>query len=363
MDPREKKDQIKSIEIFRRYITNNYTKEDLKTIFEWFESKGFNLYRRIGVRNNWDNFNAENYKKDNDDYNEEQLLDNIHHLINIEESALNKQRKKRGTKIVIYQAFSKIAAILILPLIILSVFLVINNGALLKNFELPYAEVYAPESSRIKISLPDGTSVWLNHGSVLKYPQRFSRKNREVELTGEAFFDVEPNPSKPFEITTSKLNISVLGTSLNVSAYPDDPFIATTVEEGKVVVNIIDEYDRKIRTAILNPRMQSYFMKKTEHNVINRVNPEKFTGWKDGKLMLIDDPMAVVVKKLERWYNVEIEVLNKRIYDYKYTATFIHEPIEKVLKMMSIATPISYRIEPGIKQDDNTYSKMKILIK
>lgn len=363
MDQGEKKKGIKGIEIFSRYITNNYTKEDLKTIFEWFDSKGFNLNRRISFRKNWDNFNTENYKTNNDEYNQELMLDNLHHLINIEQSAQNKRKKKGINRITIYQVFSGFAAILILPLIILSIFLASNSGISFKNIEPAYAEIHAPENSRMKILLPDGTAVWLNHGSVIKYPREFSRKKREVKLTGEAFFDVKHDPSRSFEVITSKLNITVLGTSFNVSAYPDDPFIATTVEEGKVIVNKIDDYHRRIRTTELNPGMQSYFMKKTEHNINSRVNPEKYTGWKDGKLMLIDDPMAIVVKKLERWYNVEVEVLNKRIYDYKYTATFIHEPIEQVLKMLSIATPISYKIEPGIKQGDNTFSKMKILIK
>lgn len=363
MNPEKKKEEIKGIEIVRRYISNKYTTEDLKTIFEWFESKGFNLIRRISFRTNWNEFNTEAYKTDNDEYNEELMLDKLHHLINIEESAQNKRRKKGISEITFYQVFSRIAAILILPLVILSIFLAINDGNSLNNKQLSFAEIYAPENSRVKISLPDGTAVWLNHGSVIRYPQKFSRKNRAVELDGEAFFDVIPDPSRPFEVNTSKLNITVLGTSFNLSAYPDDPFIATTVEEGKVILNRIDEYDRKIKTAELKQGMQSYFMKKTEHSVINRVHPEKFTGWKDGKLILVDDPMAVVIKKLERWYNVEVEVVNSRVYDYKYTATFIHEPIEQVLKMISIATPISYQIMPAEKQKDSSFTKMKIRIK
>jgi ferric-dicitrate binding protein FerR (iron transport regulator) len=102
-------------------------------------------------------------------------------------------------------------------------------------------------------------------------------------------------------------------------------------------------------------------MKKTGHNAINKVNPEKFTAWKDGRLMLIDDPMAVVVKKLERWYNVEVEIINKELESYVFRGTFQDDSLEDVCKYLTMTSPIGYHIEERKMLDDGTLLKTKVL--
>ncbi|MFW5916113.1 MAG: FecR domain-containing protein [Bacteroidota bacterium] len=108
--------------------------------------------------------------------------------------------------------------------------------------------------------------------------------------------------------------------------------------------------------------MQSAYHKDARLAPIKQVNTKKYTSWKDGRLILDDDPMTIVKKKLERWYNVEIQVVNDKVYEYNYTATFTHESIEQAMKYLSMATPISYEIKMGKKQADDSFSRKKVLI-
>jgi ferric-dicitrate binding protein FerR (iron transport regulator) len=237
-----------------------------------------------------------------------------------------------------------------------------NNGAIWQNNDTSHTRVYAPQNSRLKIQLPDGTVAWLNNGSSLKYPQQFSNKSRQVQLTGEAFFRVNENQEIPFRIQTSELNVLVTGTSFNVSAYQDDNNIITTVVDGSVILERVDEHKSRNYISELKANQQSTFHKETWEISLRQVNPKKYTSWREGKLILIDDPMLTVKKKLERWYNVKIEIMDPKVYDYKYTATFTHESVEQAMKYLSMAAPISFEIKLGEKQPDNTFSRKRVLI-
>ena len=205
--------------------------------------------------------------------------------------------------------------------------------------------------------------MWLNHGSILKYPLQFSKSRRNVQLTGEAFFKVTKDHSRPFQVKTSDLDITVLGTSFNVSAYQDDNTILTTVEEGKVILHSFDSNNKKKHVTELTANMQSVFNINSKQDRVKQVNPEEYTAWKEGMLILNDDSMEVVKKKLERWYNVDIIIRDQELFDYKYSATFINEPIEQVVKLLSLATPISYEIKWGEKQSNNMFGKTKIIFR
>ena len=354
------KEEEKGMRVIQRYCKDQYTEADLKTILKWYEENRYDLVRRTAMKKWWESHNVQGVENIKTLYDENRLLDRIHHQINSEEATTLKQ--KSGSFILrnFYKTFSRIAAILILPLLMFSIYLYQNNGITFQNKDIAYSKVHAPKNSRLRIQLPDGTLAWLNNGSSLKYPQQFAKHSRKVELAGEAYFHVDKDKSRPFQVIAEDLNIRVTGTAFNISAYKDDQEIITTVEEGSVALQQGDKKKRHITK--LTASMQSIFRKGSNKTQIKKVNPQKYTAWKEGKLVLIDDPMKTVEKKLERWYNVEIEIQNQEIYSYKYTATFTHESIEQVMKYLSVATPISYEIKLGKKQPDNSFSKMKILI-
>jgi len=163
-----------------------------------------------------------------------------------------------------------------------------------------------PYGNRSEISLSDGTHVWLNAGSRLIYPSRFVDKIREVFLTGEAFFDVQKNEKHPFIVKTTDVNIEVLGTKFNVSAYPEDYSVQTVLTEGSVEIKKIKGglFDKTVK---LSPGQLGYFNKKTFETRIYNVDIEHYTLWTEGLFCFTNTDLSRIVKKLERYYNIRIQ--------------------------------------------------------
>ncbi|NOR34852.1 MAG: hypothetical protein GQ579_09245, partial [Bacteroidales bacterium] len=214
------------------------------------------------------------------------ILDNIHHRINlIEEKKIRTLHGKgqiKGKYVKVINILSKVAAVLFIPLMVSSLLYFtkqINKNK--ENKSISYSEVYTPMAARTKFLLPDSTIVWLNSGSTLKYPTTFAGKTREVSLTGEGYFEVTENPKVPFIVETADMNVTALGTSFNVMAYPDDPEVKTTLVTGKVKVD-------KISTGAslyLNPSDQVVMDAITGKMVVSQVDTHYYTSWKNGKLI------------------------------------------------------------------------------
>lgn len=162
-----------------------------------------------------------------------------------------------------------------------------------------------PYGNSSTIILSDGTKVWLNAGSRLIYPSRFTDKSREVFLVGEAFFEVSKNEEKPFFVNTPDIKIKVLGTQFNVSAYPDDNIIQTVLTEGIVELSNLNPsfFDRSIE---MKPGQMASFNKTNKEIKTYEVDASYYTSWKQGYLSFISTDLSRVVKKLERFYNIRI---------------------------------------------------------
>lgn len=169
-------------------------------------------------------------------------------------------------------------------------------------------EISTPRGGTYQVTLPDGTQVWLNAGTVLRYPSRFEKDKRVVELSGEAYFDVEPLLSKqvdngkvPFLVRTDKQTVEVLGTQFNLSAYPDDHDVRTTLVDGSVrVASVNDAYT----PVVLQPGQQSVFAAGTM--TISKVEVEPFIAWKDGYFDFLYTPFPEMIVQIARWYDVEL---------------------------------------------------------
>lgn len=210
---------------------------------------------------------------------------------------------------------------------------------------LVYNELSIPYGKKFKLILSDGTHVHLNAGSSLKYPVKFVEGQiRQVYLKGEAFFDVVSDKVHPFVVSNEDMNIRVLGTKFNVSAYPEDREINTVLVAGLVSLYGPDEEYDEERSALLEPGYKAEwdrFYKKVSYE---KVDTDVYTGWMDGKLVIRKMPFNHILKKLQRQYKVVIdnkyEKLDKRIF----TATFDIETIQDVLKTFSEETPFEYEM-------------------
>ncbi len=192
------------------------------------------------------------------------------------------------------------------------------------------------------IILEDSTKIVLNSNSALSYPKHFKGHTREVVIKGEAFFDVTKNEHKPFVVTTNEgLKIRVLGTSFNVKSYPEDRKMETTLVTGKV--KVIEE--RKNTIVELSPSQKATYLKNEDKMIVEHVETENFTSWKEGRLIYNDTPMRDVIKDLERMYNLKFDVSSSKILDYKYKGEFNNLNINQILELFEISSPITYTIQ------------------
>lgn len=204
-----------------------------------------------------------------------------------------------------------------------------------------YTEIVAPPGQKTMVVLPDGSTVWLNSGSILKYNGAFNVKDREVFLAdGEAFFEVAKNKSKRFRVKTEHLFVDVYGTAFNVKNYKDDNIQEITVSEGKVAVA-----DNKKELRLLTPCEQAVLDKRTNQLSFTRGDPDAVSSWKNSELQFDNTPLSEVVKYLERWYGVNIRIEPSSVMEkHHYTFTIKTESLTEMLEKMKVITPIAYEI-------------------
>ncbi|WP_373517954.1 FecR family protein [Pricia sp.] len=212
--------------------------------------------------------------------------------------------------------------------------------------DLAYNTLSDPYGKQFILVLADGTKAHLNSGTSLKYPVQFKYgKNREVFLQGEGYFDVAKDPAHPFVINTDALNIKVLGTKFNVSAYPDDEKINTVLVEGSVGLFENDEQLNVSDHRLLEPGQMASWQKQGKKITIEETDTEIYTGWMDGKIIFNHMPFRDILKKLERNYNVSISNDYKELEKILFTASFDTETIGQVLLAFSRNYPMRYTIE------------------
>lgn len=185
-----------------------------------------------------------------------------------------------------------------------------KNNVIQEEIEEPTMNTLViPYGSRSTITLADGSKVWLNAGSRLIYPSRFVDKKREVYLVGEAFFDIEKNDKMPFIVRSSNVEVEVLGTRFNVSAYPEDNSIQTVLVEGSVNVNLA-KAGRFEKGIILLPGQMALVNKKTEKTKVYDVDTDYYTLWIEGLFSFTNTDLGRLIKKLERYYNISFNYLD-----------------------------------------------------
>jgi hypothetical protein len=229
--------------------------------------------------------------------------------------------------------------------------LTINNDTITlnreneKKKETALNQIIIPYGKRSEITLADGTHIWLNSGSQLSYPSNFKANSREVYLSGEAFFDVAHDASKPFYVVTRDFRIKVLGTKFNVSCYSEDKTIQTVLLEGMVSASKNKRFAKSIE---LLPGERMVYDKTKDSFSKDKVDVQLFASWMNGYLIFENEPIFEVVKKLERYYNQKI--VSGKISE---TITFsgkldLKENIKDVLENISYASSVKVTEENGV---------------
>lgn len=195
------------------------------------------------------------------------------------------------------------------------------------------------------LRLPDGSQVWLNSASKIEYPDKFTGSTREIEISGEAFFDVISNPQMPMVVSTNKdFRVEVLGTKFNIRSYDNDNEAQTTLYSGAITLT------RKLKNSNveiitrLNPE-ESFIIRSAQAPLyIKQADTTKQKAWKDGKLLFESTPMSEVIKKLERWHGTEFEIEDEEILNYKITAVFKSESIIQIMELIQFSSFVDYTL-------------------
>jgi len=338
----------------------------------------------------------------------ESLLDKVHHSINLSSGKKAKVRtlssghKQHRSFNHVLRNLGRIAAIFLVPVMgyigweIYSQKMWVNN-----QVEIVYNEIKCPLGAKSRFELPDGTRGNLNNGSTLRYPVKFTGKSREVELYGEAFFDVEHNRQRPFIINTAGLDVKVLGTRVNVYSYPDENYQEITLESGSVeliereeeheviiaemkpgqhavyrfgpegidpqlqskdkdLVIIDNKEQLEAFVPVMKPGQQALYRSEGGDLYMEVDETEQYTGWTDGKLILRNDPMPILLKRMERWYSVKFNILDEQINNNTYWATFEEENLDQVLKLLSLTGPIKFKKRQREQMPDGTFNTQEI---
>lgn len=240
------------------------------------------------------------------------------------------ERQKMARTLKLYSIGFRAAAILIVSIIITSIWLFQKSQSSTQTEMMQIVEI--PYGARTQMQMPDGSKVWLNSGSTIKFSNDFS-KNREVELEGEAFFEVVKS-KVPFNVHTDYGEVKVLGTAFNVDAYPNEGFSAT-LERG--VIEFSASFDKK---QVLEPGEQ---VKIVEDKIVKEcVDTEVFTSWKKGRLVFKREPFPAMIKRLERWYNVTIEFSDNDFEGLWFSGIIEGESINEVMEMICKSAPVNY---------------------
>ena len=247
----------------------------------------------------------------------------------------------------LFQQLIKVAAVLAIPLLVYTSWSVYKQLSVKQEMEqFAEQEFVSPVGMRSYVILPDGTKVWLNAESKLRYTVPFIRENRNIQIEGEAFLNVAHNKKSPFILETANTTIEVTGTSFNVKAYPEDEYVSVALQEGSVKLSANNGTENK--TAEM--KAGDFFMVEKGTSNIKSVptSIEKQIAWHNNILVLDETPMEEVASLLERWYGVKVFIADDELKKYKFSTTFENEPLNRVLELLELSSPgIKITYKPG----------------
>ena len=347
-----------------KYFEDKASENEMKSISDWLNQSKANRHTFAAMKKAFIEIEADTLK--DREHSENAYGRFIKHIERIE----THRAGERTSRVYYIRKSLRIYAAAILLAIMLGFGSYFILERLNTSSDDSYCEITVPYGGKSSIVLPDGSKVWLNAGSNLKYKRDFDVKSREVKIEGEAFFDVQ-KMRHPFVVHTSHFDIRVLGTTFNVKSYPDDDNIETTLIEG----NIRIESNELAKPLNLKPRQKmTYYkgteqvktsslslekpdeeaseisqpidktIKKSEIAIEKIANPEEYTGWKDGQLIINNEPLGELVKKLERKYDIVFRFESEDLRYYTYSGTIRDFPLEQVLKALELTSPIKYVI-------------------
>lgn len=317
-------------------LSDNISEVNNERLSLWLEQEeNRNLF--IEIEQLWENIQStcQGYTPD-----EETCWKELSKRLGWEEATIHENTERPKHESTLYKYIAVAACMLLL--IGLSFYAGIFYGDMNNHVR---SQTYKNINGKSKVFLPDGTTVWLHAYSELTFDMKNEASNREVQLTGEAYFEVASNKDKPFIVHTGNLDVQVCGTKFNVEAFCDKEYIAVSLLEGSVMLNTFPE------NGFLFPEETGYYNKATNKLSVVKDDVAFASSWAQERLTLTDRPLGEIVRYLAKWYQKEIYVDPLLEDQYAYTFTIVDEPLEEIVRLMARIHPLAYSFD----EEDKLY--------
>lgn len=330
------------VKMIKKYLHGRFSLNDKAAVDEYFTNPQHNKELSEVLYDHFNELEATRATKDLSP-----LLEKINHKIRL------RSAKKITTLTRLWQVYAKAAAVLLVPLIIATFYFYPNQD----RGTATWVEIHSPYGARTQFSLPDGSTGWLNSGSIIRYPAQF-HSNRTIDLNGEAYFDVMKNPRSPFSVHTRSVDIQVLGTSFNIVSYDVDSVAEVVVTSGKVEVVA---NDKNMKQQLL-PNQRLVYNNHRGSAEKSLVDVQNYTSWKTGKLIFQNDNLDEVTRKLSRFYNVGFAIGENVDRSQLFRAIMEKENLEEVLRYMKLTMSIDYNILERKTNNEGLVTRREVLI-
>jgi transmembrane sensor len=310
-------------EILSGFIAGDACSEDeLKALGKWLEDSAKQPEIDALLHNEWEESRPMETQSD---------FQEVLCRIGENDSKKNKVKTMFGQ---ISANFQKVAAILLLPLLIFSGYLILNRT----QSETVWFQTSVARGQKSQLILPDGTQVWINSDSKISYPDNYGKKNRMVRLTGEAMFKVAKDADKPFFVDAGVAKVKVLGTTFNLKSYPEENEIETSLIEGSVEFSIQPENpESSAKTLKIKPGERLVYNKTKNSLVINSFDHKEIPDWTNNHLVFRNDSFENLVKKAERWYDIDIVYYDSTLDKQRLTVEMHpNEPLARLLEIIEL---------------------------
>lgn len=348
------------------YLSGGFSLTDSEILNHWL---GKNENNKLLFDQFSDIWNAGIFKKTEEKINVNKAWEDIQDLIGKNDNQFN------------WKSILRYAAVFILALVFggTGYYLLEKNRVDIFNQQM--VEYMAPLGSRSFVQLADGSKVWLNAGTTLKYQNSYGKNNRNLQLEGEAFFEVVKNTDLPFTVKTSDIDVIAVGTKFNVKAYNEENTIETTLVEGlvklesstvKLAGNIFLKPNEKAvftkkngNTEIVSSNKTETLQSKPKLEVIQSIETAPIVSWKDQRWVIQNEKLGELAKKLERRFNVNFIFDDEVLKEFYFGGTLEDESLEQIMQAISYASPVKYIIQDNnviITPDGNKINKFKKLL-
>jgi ferric-dicitrate binding protein FerR (iron transport regulator) len=352
-------------EILHKYLANEATEQEIQTLFEWIDASEENKKQFIAAKKIWAMTSLSDITLDEAPITQLKPKNKVIKylkfaavflvLFGLGKLAFNFSQKTDSKEIVLEWAdgHSEIITKNNAEKIVLDQ----NRNLIARKFpnqiiyfgkvqdqEVVYNTLKVPYGKRFKLQLSDGTVVNLNSGTTLKYPEQFGLNGkRNVYLTGEAFFEVAKDKNHPFIVHANKVEVEVLGTKFNVSAYPENPTVNSTLIEGSIQMA---EAENKSNAVLIVPNQMATWQNNSKKITTKFVDTSIYSAWTKGDIAFKDTPFSTIAKIIERAYDVKIINENSDLARQSFTGSIkiSESSVENILELLKRDTPFNYAI-------------------